>query len=809
MSLLDCIFDDAGKFILKGEACVAGLEALDILGLVGVPSVVAIILWLVVRARRAADKILPEKSNWPEVSNLASQPKPPHLVRRGEMKELAKRIARAKGTVVEAAVAGLGGSGKTTLALAVARDQAKRFRGVWVVRAANIDTIRESLQGLAVQMQLPGADGTQREAIARSALDAVARDNDPWLLVYDNADDPVLARDYSPKAEDGVTLVYTSRSGDWPEDMKQPLGRMNRAQAVEMLGSNLPNFDQEELIQVAERLANWPLALTAAIGYLRREGATVAEYLAKFDTTREEMTRLDWSGSAYFVQDRPETHTIAAALRMTTDTLAQRERVLLSLLCWLNPDDLWPEMVEAGVVRQLAKPFQGNALPWDLQKAASEVGWLTASMGRLTDAFLVERDGEFWKMHRLLAEFWRATLEDVAMWRKAVSQVVNAFAPANAASAASWDKYHRLLPQARALLTHGAEDAAADRLFHQIGTFAFSYGAQPGDERFAQASADITAKLAPDSSSQASSLNNLAQFQQEAGQLDQALDTFERVKHIRENLPDIGSDHPSYATSLNNIAGVHRQRQDFALAEPLLVLAQKIDQAALGADHPDTITDDRNLGALYGEWAQTASGEQEETLRRKEAQHKDGALTQALRSLGPHNVETAIDRNNAAVRLAQAGDIKAALDPMRQATATRLDLLAPGHPWTVGSLVGYLGYAIKMGLAFDEAVKALAEEIPTQRTAHRRWGMERMEWLFDRYGIANGELQTRYEALVSAVQTRMAELLGEGKPLELIQWLQQEVDEAVHAVNMDPNPGPEISEKFQAAMAALQAQQGG
>ena len=804
----DCLLDDAGKFILKGEGCFAGLEPWDIItwggfSLAGVIAVAGALWWFFRRA------ILPPNPDWPEVANLASQPRPPHLVRRGEMTDLSRRIARAKGTVVEAAVAGLGGSGKTTLALAVARDEARRFRGVWVVRAANSDTILDSLKGLALRLELPGADGPEREAIARAALDAVAADKAPWLLVYDNADDPGLARDYSPKDAQNVTLLFTSRSGDWPEDMKQPLGRMNRAQAVEMLGSNLPGFAQDELIAVAERLANWPLALTAAIGFLRREGATVADYLAKFDTTREEMTKLDWSGSAYFVQDRPETHTIAAALRLTTDTLAQRERVVLSLLCWLNPDDLWPEMVEAGVRSELRSPFQGQALPPDLQQVAAEEGWLTAAMGRLADAFLVERDGDSLTMHRLLAEFWRATLADAADWRQAVSQVANAETPAKPSSPANWKKLHRLMPQARALLTHGAKDAAAARFFAQIGTFAFSYGAQPGDIRLIETSVTILEALVPGTKSLAASLNNLAEFQKQAGQFDRALDTLERVRGIEAGLPEIGPDHPSYAITLNNIAGIHWRRKDHAAAEALLQEALRIDRASLGADHPDTITDDRNLAALYGDWAQVENPDVSEDLRQKQAHHEARALAQALRSLGPHSARTAIDRNNAAVRLSRAGDVAAALEPMRQATATQLDLLAPGDERVVNCLGAYLSFAGKTGLPPDAAIKALAEEIRTQRAAHQAWGMARMDWLFDRYQIAEGTLQDRFEALVPAVHARMADLRAEGKPDELILWLQQELNEAVHAVNMDPTPGPGIDDRFQAAMAALAARQGG
>ncbi|MFZ5962590.1 hypothetical protein ACOXXX_06520 [Thalassococcus sp. BH17M4-6] len=193
----ECLLDNAGAIILKGEVCIAGLEPLDILGLIGVPSILAIIVWLYLRARRAADAVaemLPANDNWPEISNLTSQHAPDNLVARREMQTLSGQIARAKGSVVQATVKGMAGVGKTTLALEVARREQARFRGVWVIRAANPDTIRASLQQLALRLSVPGAEGTDREGTARAALDTVAQDDAPWLLIYDNADDPEVAR---------------------------------------------------------------------------------------------------------------------------------------------------------------------------------------------------------------------------------------------------------------------------------------------------------------------------------------------------------------------------------------------------------------------------------------------------------------------------------------------------------------------------------------------------------------------------------------------------------------------------------------
>src|SRR2546426_7329710 len=61
----------------------------------------------------------------------------------------------------------------------------------------------------------------------------------------------------------------------------------------------------------------------------------------------------------------------------------------------------------------------------------------------------------------------------------------------------------------------------------------------------------------------------------------------------------LGPDHPSGATSLNNLAGLYRAQGQYAQAEPLYKRSLAIWEKALGPDHSSVATSLENLAALY------------------------------------------------------------------------------------------------------------------------------------------------------------------------------------------------------------------
>ena len=81
------------------------------------------------------------------------------------------------------------------------------------------------------------------------------------------------------------------------------------------------------------------------------------------------------------------------------------------------------------------------------------------------------------------------------------------------------------------------------------------------------------------------------------GQYARAVVVGKKALKVAEEI--VGPDHPSVATSLNNLALLYDTQGQYAAAEPLYKRALKINEKALGPDHPSVATFLNNLAALY------------------------------------------------------------------------------------------------------------------------------------------------------------------------------------------------------------------
>jgi tetratricopeptide (TPR) repeat protein len=94
----------------------------------------------------------------------------------------------------------------------------------------------------------------------------------------------------------------------------------------------------------------------------------------------------------------------------------------------------------------------------------------------------------------------------------------------------------------------------------------------------------------------ANSLNNLAELYQFQSRYTEAEPLYKRSLSLREQR--LGENHPSVATSLNNLAKLYESQGKYAEAEPLYVRAIAIYQERLGENHPHTQTVRQNFMIL-------------------------------------------------------------------------------------------------------------------------------------------------------------------------------------------------------------------
>jgi hypothetical protein len=210
----------------------------------------------------------------------------PHFVGRGQMlAELRTRLRAGEHTIAVQALHGLGGVGKTQLAIEYAHRFAADYDLVWWLDAEQPTLLAGQLAALARPLGLP-----RRESVpaAVNAVREELRRRSSWLLVFDNAQRPQDLVDYLPGGTGHVLI--TSRYPGWGElGGRLEVDVLARAETVALLRRRLPEVDEQLADQLAAELGDLPLAAAQAAGYLEATALPRARYLRRFRSRRDSL----------------------------------------------------------------------------------------------------------------------------------------------------------------------------------------------------------------------------------------------------------------------------------------------------------------------------------------------------------------------------------------------------------------------------------------------------------------------------------------------------------------------------------------
>jgi hypothetical protein len=127
--------------------------------------------------------------------------------------DLLTRLRSALQSHQPVALHGLGGVGKTQLAMEYAYRYASEYNLVWWILAETPETLARDFSKISVLLNLPEKDSRNQLEIVEAVKSWLNR-NPKWLLIFDNAKEPSEVGKYIPESTLGDVLI-TSRNPNW------------------------------------------------------------------------------------------------------------------------------------------------------------------------------------------------------------------------------------------------------------------------------------------------------------------------------------------------------------------------------------------------------------------------------------------------------------------------------------------------------------------------------------------------------------------------------------------------------------------
>ena len=134
------------------------------------------------------------------------------------LKDLKDNLNKGETTAVTQAIHGLGGIGKTQLAVKYTYENQKEYEVIWWLHSEEESSLATDYGRLALTLKLTTSEDI-REQI-QAAEKWLNNNNDKWLLVFDNAKDPETIHNYVPTRHRGH-IIITSRYHNWSTTAKE------------------------------------------------------------------------------------------------------------------------------------------------------------------------------------------------------------------------------------------------------------------------------------------------------------------------------------------------------------------------------------------------------------------------------------------------------------------------------------------------------------------------------------------------------------------------------------------------------------
>lgn len=178
------------------------------------------------------------------------------------------------------ACAGLGGIGKTQLALQYLRHTNHPYTLKAWFSAEHPETLHKQYVDFARSLGFADKNASTKKII--NFIKEYLQHHPGWLIVYDNVTSYKEIEPFLP--DKGGCIILTTRNRSWPENFKMlPIDVMNEKEAINTIQSlvkrNIDNKEKDDARELVKTLGYLPLALAQAGAYIYQNNLPIAAYL--------------------------------------------------------------------------------------------------------------------------------------------------------------------------------------------------------------------------------------------------------------------------------------------------------------------------------------------------------------------------------------------------------------------------------------------------------------------------------------------------------------------------------------------------
>jgi tetratricopeptide (TPR) repeat protein len=683
----------------------------------------------------------PGRVTWPLLSGLIPPLADGYIPRQETGLGLAASMAAGgagvlvpTGDAAGKSLGGLGGTGKTQLAAAIAHvlwDQQAIDLLLWVNPSGRDAVLTSYAQALYdVGEPVPG-DGP--EPAAADFLDWLAQTDRRWLVVFDDLGDPAVLDGLWPGGSRGRVLVTTRQPGTAvgaAHARVVPVGVFSPRESLSYLSTRLHDDPDQWIgaLDLAADLGYLPIALAQAGALMAEAGLDCREYRDRF---AERISRLAGGQADAYPSIVAATWSLSVEVAEQLP-LGDLARPVLALLSMLDANGVPGAVLTSQATLSYLSRFRDGPAVDEAQARAAVYNLARTGLVSV-DATSAARTV---RVHALVQATVRRNLtaeetDDVA--RAAAEALLAAWprpgVPASfeqamrdctaalreAAGPLLWTpEGHPLLVRAGRSLEAGQLTGLAISYWESmLDTSGQAYG--PGHAQTIQARDRLAAAheaagrpdeaaavyerslterartLGPGHPDTLTARASLARAYQSAGRSDDAVRLAERTLAEAERV--MGPRHPDALTARSDAAGAYLDAGllDEAIAAFRHTLAGR--EQVLGPAHPDTLAARDDLAHAY-----RAAGQSRNAIALYQR-----TLDEREHARGPDHPDTLAARDNLAAAYRAAGQPKDALPVYQRALAERERVQGPRHPDTITAR-GNLADTLFMAGKFKDAI---------------------------------------------------------------------------------------------------------